>query len=203
VAEHAQVLEARPHAALVVEDDLAGCAHAGQRVADGDGRDLPGDRLPAAAGRADRHDDEPIDPMIEQAPRELELARRLAVGIGDECAARRSVQLALDRADELLVPEVGEAADEQADDRGGPAGQGPGDRIGLVAEFLGRLADAPLGLGRHLHAAQRVADCGGREAGVLGQLANRGAAPGAAGHGPSVLGLDKRRWGGHSSEAVH
>ena len=188
------MLEARSHAALVVEDDLAGGVHAGQRVADGDGRDLPGDRLPAAAGRADRHHDEPVDAMVEQAPRELELARRLAVGIGDERAARRAVQLALDRAHELLVPEVGEAADEQADDRGGAPRQRAGDRIGLVAQLGRGLTDAPLGLRRHLHAAQRVADRGGREAGVLGQLTNRGAAPGAAGHGPSVLGLDKRRW---------
>jgi hypothetical protein len=54
--------------------------------------------------------------MVDQAPGELELAPRLTIGIGDQCAARRAVQLALHGAHELLVPEVGEAPHEQADD---------------------------------------------------------------------------------------
>ena len=85
----------------------------------------------------------------------------LAVGVGHERAAFRLVELALDRAHELLVPEVGQAADEQADDGGRAAGQRAGDRVGLVAQLRGGLAHAPLGLGRDLHAAQRVAH-GGR-----------------------------------------
>ena len=67
----------------------------------------------------------------------------------------------------------------------------------------GRVADPLLGLGRDLHAAQRVADGGGREAGVLGQLADRGAAPGAAGHGRSVLGLTVAAVASNMGEAVH
>ena len=110
------MLEALAHAALVVEDDLAGDADARQGIADRHRRDLPGDRLPAAAGRADRHDHEPVDALVDQAPRELELAGGLAVGVGHQGAARGLVELALDRAHELLVPEVGQAADEQADD---------------------------------------------------------------------------------------
>ena len=171
------MLQALLDAELVVEDHLAGRGHPGQRVADRDRRDLSGDRRPAAAGRADRHDDEPVDALVDEALGELELARGLAVGVGHQRAARGAVELALDGADELLVPEVAEAADEQADDRGRAAGERARDRVGLVAELLRRLAHPPLGLGRDLHAAQRVAHRGGREARVLGELADRGAMP--------------------------
>ena len=187
MAERAEVLEALAHAALVVEDDLAGDAHARQGIADRHRRDLPGDRLPATAGRTDGDDHEAVDAVVDQAPRELELAGGLAVGVGHERAAGGLVELALDRAHELLVPEVGQAPDEQADDRRGAAGERAGDRVGLVAQLRGRLADAPLGLGRHLHAAQRIAHSGRREPRVLRQLADGGTAPWAVGHPRSVL----------------
>ena len=87
-----------------------------------------------------------------------------------------------DGADELLVPEVRQAADQQPDDRGLAARQRPGDRVGLVAELRGRGADTLLGLGRHVHAAQRVADGSGRQARVLGELTDRRALPAARGH---------------------
>ena len=82
------MLEALLDAALVVEDHLAGRGDARQRVADRDRRDLPGDRRPAAARRADRHDDEPVDALVDEPLGELELARGLAVGVGDERAQR-------------------------------------------------------------------------------------------------------------------
>src|ERR671930_1915 len=47
----------------------------------------------------------------------------VSVGIGHERAALRRVELALDGADQLLVPEVGEASDEQPHHGGGSAGQ--------------------------------------------------------------------------------
>jgi hypothetical protein len=207
VAERAQVLEALAHAALVVEDHLAGDAHTRQRIADRHRRDLLGDRLPAAAGRTDGDDHEAVDAVVDQAPRELELAGGLAVGVGHERAAGRLVELALDRPHELLVPEVGQAPDEQAHDGGRPAGQRAGDRVGLVAELRGGLAHAALGRGRHLHPAQRVAHSGRREPRVVRKLADRDAAPRAAGHVRRVLagavrraGLDK---GGIMGEAVH
>ena len=112
----------------------------------------------------------------------------------------RLVELALDRAHQLLVPEVGQAADEQADDAGRAAGQGAGDRIGLVAELLGGLAHPSLGLGGHLQAAQRVAHGGRREARVLRQLADRDAAPGRLGTRRAYSGLTG---GGSMAEAVH
>ena len=161
MAERAEVLEALAHAALVVEDDLAGDAHARQRVADRHRRDLLGDRLPAAAGRTDGEDHEAVDAVVDQAPGELELAGGLAVGVGHEGAALGLVELALDRPHELLVPEVGQAADEQAHDGRRAAGQRAGDRVGLVAQLRRGLAHAPLGGGRDLHPAQRVAH-GGR-----------------------------------------
>ena len=139
--------------------------------------DLARDRGPAAAGGPDRHDDEAVDALGDEPLGELELARGLAVGVGHQRAARGAVELALDRADELLVPEVAEAADQQADHRGRAAGEGARDRVGLVAELLGGLADAPLGLGGDLHAAQRVAHGGRREARVLRELADRGSVP--------------------------
>ena len=74
---------------------------------------LARDRGPAAAGRPDRDDDETVDALVDEPLRELELARGLAVGVGDERAALGAVELALDGADELLRPEVGEAADQQ------------------------------------------------------------------------------------------
>jgi hypothetical protein len=43
VPEPAQVLQALPHAALVVEHHLAGWPEPRQLIADRDGRDLPGD----------------------------------------------------------------------------------------------------------------------------------------------------------------
>ena len=136
-----------------------------------------GDRRPAAAGRPDRHDHEAVDALVDEPLGELELARGLAVGVGHQRAAGGAVELALDGADELLVPEVAEAPDEQADDRRRAAGERSRDRVGLVAELLGGLAHPPLGLGRDLQASQRVAHGGGGEARVLGELADRGAVP--------------------------
>ena len=178
VAERAEVLEALQDAALVVEHHLAGRGDAGERVADRDRRDLPGDRGPAAARRSDRHDDQAVDALVDEALRELELPGGLAVGVGDERAQRGVVELALDGAHELLVPEVAEAAHEQADDAGRPARERARDRIGLVAQLLRRLAHPSLGLGGDVHAAQRVADRGGREPRVLGQVADRGPSSG-------------------------
>ena len=156
----AEVAQAGPHAALVVEDDLAGRGHAGKRVAHGDGRHLAGDRRPAAGGGADRHDDEAVDALVDEPLGQLELARGLAVGVGHERRALGHPQLALDGPDELLVPEVGQAAHEQADHGGVAAGQRAGDRVGLVAELGRGGADTFHGLGRHLAAPQRVGDRG-------------------------------------------
>src|SRR3954453_13656591 len=168
--ERAEVPEGLLHPALVVEDDLPRRGDARKRVADGHRRDLARDRRPAAARRSDGDDDQPVDAVIDQALGELELAAGLAVGVGDEGAPSRFVELALDGAYELLVPEVAQAADEQADDRRRTAGERAGDRVGLVPELLGPLAPPPLGLGGHLPATERVADGGGREARVLSQL---------------------------------
>ena len=118
VAELAEVRSALAHAALVVEDDLAGGADAGQRVADRDRRDLLGDRRPAAAapGRWGRR-------RARRRGGRRAAGRARARGAGSPSASATSVlrsalvELALDGAHELLVPEVGEAADEQADDR--------------------------------------------------------------------------------------
>ena len=96
MAERAEVLQALRDAALVVEHHLAGRRDAGQRVADRHRRDLPGDRRPAAAGRPDRHDHEAVDPLVDEPLRELELARGLAVGVGDERAQRGVVEVPLD-----------------------------------------------------------------------------------------------------------
>src|SRR5215212_7779796 len=174
VPERAEVTEALLDAALVVEDHLAGRGHARERVADRDGGDLPGDRCPAAARGPDRHHDQPVDALVDQPLRELELPGGLAVGVGDERAQGGAVELALDGAHELLVPEVAEAADEQPDHGGRTTGQRTRDRIGLVAQLLRRLAHTPLGLGRDVHAAQGVADGSRREPCVLGQLTDRG-----------------------------
>ncbi len=137
--------------------------------------------------------------MVDEPLGELELARGLAVGVGDERAAVGGVQLALDGADELLVPEVGEAADEEPDDPGLAARERPRDRVGLVAELLRRGADALLGLGRHVHPAQRVADGRGRQARVLGELADRRALPASRGHRWQAYfavrrGVDRTAW---------
>ena len=160
VAELAEVLKALLYRALVVEDHLTGRGHAGQRIADRDRGHLSRDRLPSPARRADRHDDQPVDAVVDETLGELQLARGLPVGVGDQRAAVRLVQLALHGANELLVPEVGQAADEQPDDGGRPTGQGARDRIGLIAELVRGLAHSALGLGRYLLAAQRVAHSG-------------------------------------------
>ena len=177
-----------------------GRGDARERVADRDRRDLPGDRGPAAARRPDRHDDQPVDALVDESLRELELPSGLAVGVGDERAQRGAVELPLDGAHELLVPEVAEAADEQPDDGGRAARQRARDRIGLVAQLLRRLAHPRLGLGGDVHAAQRVADRGRREPRVLGQLADRGP---VSGHSASVLGLTAPDARAHTAEAVH
>jgi hypothetical protein len=139
--------------------------------------------------RAIDYDHEPVDAVVDQALAELELAPGLAVGVGHERAERGPEQLALDGAHELLVPEVGQAPDEQPDHGRRPSRQGARDRVGLVAQLFRGLADPPLGLGRDLHAAQRVAHGSRREARVLGELADRGAMPRGLGHVRSLTGL--------------
>ena len=65
---------------------------------------------------------------------------------------------------------------------GRAAAQRPGDGVGRVAQLGRGLPHAGLRLGGGLDAAQGVADGGGREAGVLGELADGCAlAPGHAG----------------------
>src|SRR3954454_18416763 len=46
----------------------------------------PGNQAPPAARRAEGHDDESVPPLVDEALRELELPRGLAVGVGDEGA---------------------------------------------------------------------------------------------------------------------
>jgi hypothetical protein len=120
--------------------------------------------------------------VVHEALGELELARGLTVGVGHQRAEGSLIQLALDGAHELLVPEVREAADEEPDDGSLAAGERAGDRVRLVAELLGRTAHARLGLGGDVHATQGVAHRGRRQARVLGELADRGALPASRGH---------------------
>ena len=191
VAERAEVLQALQDAALVVEHHLAGRGDARQGVADRDRRDLPGDRAPAAARRPDRHDDQAVDALVDEALRELELPAGLAVGVGDERAQRGVVEVPLDGAHEVLVPEVAEAAHQQADDAGRPAGERPRDRVGLIAQLIRRIAHTLLGLGRDVKASQGIAHRRGREPRVLGQVADRGP---SSGHVTSLTqGVDKAR----------
>src|SRR5919106_1349960 len=173
MAERAQVSQGVLDAAVVVEDDLADGGYAWKGIPDRHHGHLLGDRLPAAAGRADRQHDQAVDAVVHEPPGQLQLALRLAVGVRDQRAAVCDVELALHRPHQLLVPEVGQAADQQPDDGRGTAAQRACDRVGLVAELFGRSPDALLGLGRHVHASQRVADRGRRQAGLLGQLPDR------------------------------
>src|ERR687896_1762416 len=173
MAERAEVAQRVLDAAVVVEDDLADGGDAWKGIADRHHGHLLRDRLPAAAGRADRQHDQAVDAVVHEPPGQLQLALRLAVGVRDQRAAVRDVELALYRPHQLLVPEVGQAADQQPDDGRGTAAQRACDRVGLVAELFGRCPDALLGLGRNMHASQRVADRGRRQAGLLGQLPDR------------------------------
>jgi hypothetical protein len=173
VAERTEVAQRVLHAAVVVEDDLTDGGDPGQGIPDRHDGHLLGNRLPATAGRADGEHDEAVDAMVHEAPGQLQLALRLAVGVRDQRAAVRVVQLALDGAHQLLVPEVGQAAQQQSDDGGRSAAQRPGDRVGLVPQLGRGRADAFLGLGRNMHAAQRIAHRGRRQPGLLGQLPDR------------------------------
>ncbi len=141
----------------------------------------PGDLGPALGARADRGDDQPVDAAIDEPARELDLAGRVAVGVRDEDVPLGRAQLALHRGHQLLREEVREAADEHADRAGRAAPQRPRDRVGAEADLVRRLADARLGLGRDLQAAQRVADGRGGQARVLRKLLDRRAL-GALGH---------------------
>src|SRR5215208_5463274 len=115
VAEGAEVPEALQDALLVVEHHLSRRCHPGERVSDRDRGDLPDDRGPVPARRSDRHDHEPVDALVDESPAELELTGGQAVSVRDKGAEGDTVELSLDGAHELLVPEVAEAADEQSD----------------------------------------------------------------------------------------
>ena len=173
MAERAEVAQRVLHAAIVVEDDLAHGGDSRQGIADRDHGHLLGDRLPAAAGWTDRQHDEAVDAAIREAPGEVQLALRFPVGVGHQRAEIRAVQLALHGPHQLLVPEVGQAPRQQPHDAGGPAAQGTGDRVGLVAQLGGRRADSLLRLGRDVHTSQRVAHRCRRQSGLLGQLPDR------------------------------
>ena len=162
---------------------------------------------PALRERADRRDDERVDAAVGELERELDLDRRVAVGIGDQELAPARAEVALDAGDELLEVEVGEAADDHADALRRAAAQRARDRVGAEAELLGRRLHARLRLRGHLKAAQRVGHGCRREAGVLGQLADRRASR-ARGHVVTVTHLcrtllDVRQSGGMIGETIH
>ena len=183
VAEAVEVAERVLDAAVVVEHDLADGRHPGQRVADGDHGHALRDRRPVAARRPDRRHDDAVDALVDEPAGQLQLEARRAVGVGDQRVAVGGAQLPLHGAGHLLREEVGQAADQQRDHAGGAAAEGARDRIGLVAHLGRGLLHARLRLGRHLDAAQRVGDGGGRQAGLRGELADRRALRGAAWHG--------------------
>ena len=85
-------------------------------------------------------------------------AKNFSISVDDR---RLSKTAFMDRRDELLREEVGEASDQHADRAGGAAAQRAGDRVRAEADLIGCLAHARLGLGRHLQPAQRVTDRGG------------------------------------------
>ena len=137
MAERVQVPERRRDAAVGVEHDLAGRRHAGERVADRDHRHRAGDRAPVVAGRPNRRGDQAIHAVVDETPGQLELTAGLAVGVRDERVEVAGTQLAHHGADELLVPEVGEAAHDHANHSRRAAAQRAGDRVSLVADLLG------------------------------------------------------------------
>ena len=61
---------------------------------------------------------------------------------------------------EALLPQILERGAEDPDHAGAAAGQRAGDRVGLVAEVIGDLADPLLGLLGDLDPAQCVRDRG-------------------------------------------
>ena len=136
---------------------------------------------PAGREGADRRDDQRVDAAVGELERELDLERRVAVGVRDQELPPARPQVPLHAGDELLQVEVGEAADDHADALGRPAAQRARDRIGAEAELLGRRLHARLRLRGHLEAAQRIRHGRRREARVLGQLADRRASR-ARGH---------------------
>ena len=167
------MLEHQLHATVVRDDDLRRRRGRLDPIADRDERDEPCDLLPAWVERLDRQRDQRIDTAIGEPQSERDLARRIAVGIGDQELVVDRAQLALDVGDELLGVEVGEARHEHADAVRLAAAQRTGDRVGAEAQLVGRGTHAGLGLARHLDASQRIRDGRRREARVRGELLDR------------------------------
>ena len=95
-------------------------------------------------------------------------------GIGQHRPQAVAAKAALQPGHELLVPEVGEAAPDHADQLGAAAAQRACDRVAAKADAVGGGAHAPLGGGGYALAAQRVGDARGGQAGDLRQLPQRG-----------------------------
>ena len=81
---------------------------------------------PSRRSRVPRHDGEPVDAPVDEPAGQLELAAGRPVGVGDERPGRPRRSSRWTARDEFLVPEVGQAADEQADDGGLAARPAPG-----------------------------------------------------------------------------
>ena len=91
--------------------------------------------------------------------------------------------------DQTLLPEILQRRPEDPDHPGAAAGQGAGDRVGLVAEVAGHLADPLLGLLGDLDPAQRVGDGRRRDAGGVGHVPDRDTLDGRAHGRPDRVGL--------------
>ena len=128
------------------------------------------------SGRAgiDRQHDQAVTALGCQVPCQGQLLLRVACGVGQHHPQAVVAEAALQAGHELLVPEVGEAAPDHADQLGAAAAQRACDRVAAKADAVGGGAHAPLGGGGDTLAAQGVGDARGGEAGDLGQLPQRG-----------------------------
>ena len=177
------MLEDEPDAGAVVEQHLPH-RRAGQRIADGDDRELLRDLLPTGSRRIERRDDEPVDELVGELARQHPLAARLAARVDDDHVQVVPAELAAEQLDEALLPEVLQRAREHADKVGAAAHQGASHRVARVTELFRRGPDALLRLRRGLDPPQRIGDGGRRQAGRGGDVLDRDAT--ARRHRPTV-----------------
>ena len=89
----------------------------------------------SGGGRVERLDDQSVHPLVAQPPGEGQLPLGVAPGVDDQGVAFAGQQRPADADRERLLPVVLQRPAQQADLAGAAAGQGAGDRMGLVAEL--------------------------------------------------------------------
>jgi hypothetical protein len=132
-----EVTQRLGHSSRLIERDLTDDFGTRELSRNGDGWKVRSELDPRATGRANRRDDQAVDPLGRQTLGQRKLFCGIAIRIRQQRVQTVAAQLALDRMGERLMPKVGKAANEQTNRAGPPATQCASHWIGDVAELVG------------------------------------------------------------------